>query len=98
MRANKLAKYKEEENGDWKFLIWDELSDSPKMPGGTVGHRWGEAEGKWNLEFKDPSDDSEILPKLTLIDENKNTAQVITREFGTGKISKRGVPTRTNRN
>ncbi len=54
LRANKVDRYKNEENGDWKFLIWDELSDSPKTPGGTVGHRWGTAEGKWNLEFKDP--------------------------------------------
>ncbi len=95
VRANRVSRYREEENGDWKFLIWDELSDSPRMPGGTVGHRWGTAEGKWNLEFKDPADGSEILPRLTLQDDDTGTVEVITREFGTGKISKRGVPVRT---
>ncbi|MBK7801084.1 MAG: nitrate reductase subunit alpha [Chloracidobacterium sp.] len=95
LRANKLSNYKDEENGEWKFLIWDELSDSPKMPSGTVGHRWGEQQGKWNLEFKDPSDDSDILPKLTLIDGDKNNVEVVTREFGEGTVAKRGVPTRT---
>jgi nitrate reductase alpha subunit len=95
VRANKFSRYTEEENGEWKFLVWDELSDEPRMPGGTVGHRWGEAEGKWNLEFKDPSDDSEIAPRLTLLDGSETTAQVIIREHGTGKVSTRGVPTRT---
>jgi hypothetical protein len=30
------------------------------MPGGFVGHRWGKRPGKWNLEFEDAKDGSEI--------------------------------------
>ena len=58
LRANRLAKYAEEENGDWKFLMWDEASDQPKMPMGSSGFRWGQTQGKWNLELKDGVDGS----------------------------------------
>jgi nitrate reductase alpha subunit len=48
LRANRLAKYAQEENGDWKFLMWDEASHGPKMPLGSSGFRWGQTDGKWN--------------------------------------------------
>jgi len=56
LRANTLERYQDEENGDWKFLIFDSLSNEPRMPGGTVGDRWGQTKGKWNVEFKDARD------------------------------------------
>lgn len=58
LRANKISRYAQEENGDWKFLVFDSLSNEPRMPGGSAGHRWDKTEGKWNLEPKDPTDGS----------------------------------------
>ncbi|HKZ01389.1 MAG TPA: molybdopterin-dependent oxidoreductase, partial [Pyrinomonadaceae bacterium] len=92
LRANKLARYKDEENGDWKFLVFDSLSNEPRMPGGAVGHRWGKTEGKWNLETKDARDGSEIAPLLTLIDHDPHSANVIFEEFGSDKVFTRTVP------
>ncbi len=58
------------ENGDWKFLMWDTNDERPRMPGGSVGHRWGEEKGKWNLKLEDAEDGSAINPELTFLDRN----------------------------
>ena len=92
LRANTLARYKDEENGDWKFLIYDSLSNQPRMPGGSVGHRWGQTQGKWNLEFKDPSDGSEIDPQLSFIDNSDEVVEVSFLEFGADETFLRSVP------
>src|SRR5215467_5483380 len=92
LRANKLSRYHDEENGEWKFLVFDSLSNEPRMPGGTVGHRWGKTQGKWNLEFKDPRDGSEIAPQLSLIQNNPQIINVDFEEFGSDRIFTRGVP------
>jgi nitrate reductase alpha subunit len=92
LRANKLARYKDEENGDWKFLVFDSLSNEPRMPGGAVGHRWGKTEGKWNLEPKDPTDGSPISPQLSFIDNHSQCVNVTVEEFGSEKLFTRGVP------
>ncbi|MBL8206655.1 MAG: nitrate reductase subunit alpha, partial [Blastocatellia bacterium] len=94
LRANKIARYRDEENGDWKFLVYDARSNEARMPGGFVGHRWGAAQGKWNLEFKDAKDGTEIDPQLTFLQQSDEVAQVAFHEFGTDKIFKRGVPAR----
>ena len=50
LRANRVARYKDVENGDWKMLVLDAKSAEPRMPKGAVGFRWGQKEkGKWNL-------------------------------------------------
>jgi len=94
LRANKIARYRDEENGDWKFLVYDAKSNEPRMPGGFVGHRWEPPQGKWNLEFKDAKDGAEIDPQLTFLKQSDEVAQVAFHEFGTDKIFKRGVPAR----
>lgn len=67
LRAGRLSAYADEENGEWKFLVWDATADRPKMPMGSVGHRWGVAKGKWNLVKKDGRDGSDIDPVLTFL-------------------------------
>ena len=67
LRADRLTKYKDIENGKWKFLMWDK-SNNPKMPMGSVGFRWGEEKGKWNLTLNDGVDGTPIDPELTFID------------------------------
>ncbi|MFQ6611122.1 MAG: molybdopterin-dependent oxidoreductase, partial [Fidelibacterota bacterium] len=92
LRANRISTYKNESNGDWKFLMWDETSNSPKMPKGSVGHRWDTHQGKWNLELKDGTDDSPIDPQLTFLDNNDSAELVTFDDFGASTERKRGVP------
>jgi nitrate reductase alpha subunit len=92
LRANKLSRYANEENGDWKFLVFDENSNEPRMPGGAVGQRWGKTEGQWNLELKDPSDGSEINPQLSFLYVDSATVEVEFTEFGSDRVFHRNVP------
>ena len=48
-----LSRYAGGENGDWKFLVWDEKSGQPRMPQGTGRLPLGQEQGKWNLVMKD---------------------------------------------
>ncbi len=92
VRAGDLEQYGDEENGDWKFLMWDEATNSPKMPMGAMGQRWQEKKGQWNLLLKDGKDGSEIRPALTLIDNNDEVVNVDVHDFGNELSFKRGVP------
>ena len=94
LRAGRLSDYAEEENGEWKFLQWDRNSNRPRMPMGSVGHRWGSEKGKWNLLPKDGKDGSEIDAELTFLDQNDGVAQVGFDDFGAGERHHRGVPYR----
>ncbi len=93
LRANRVEAYSEEENGDWKFLFWDEAADAPKMPMGSMGHRWGEP-GKWNLKLEDGRDGSPIDPRLTFLEKNDGQVVVHLDDFGDGSRLQRGVPVR----
>ncbi|HKZ78809.1 MAG TPA: nitrate reductase subunit alpha [Pyrinomonadaceae bacterium] len=92
LRANKLSRYAGEENGDWKFLVFDQKSNEPRMPGGAVGHRWGKTAGQWNLEPKDPTDGSLLAPQLTFMNGHSHYVNVAFDEFGSERIFHRGVP------
>lgn len=96
LRANKLAKYKDTENGDWKMVMYDTLSDEIKMPKGTIGHRYGdEGKGKWNLTLEDSTDDSKIDPALTLLDVKDKKCKVAFYAFREEKYFWREVPVKT---
>jgi nitrate reductase / nitrite oxidoreductase, alpha subunit len=94
LRANRLRKYAMVENGDWKFLMWDALSSSPKMPKGSVGDRWAmQDKGKWNMKLEDGLDHSPIEPTLTFLGE-KQPVPVVFHDFSEGKAHRREVPVR----
>ncbi len=92
LRAGEVEKYKDEENGDWKFLVLDETSDELRMLGGSTGHRWGEDKGQWNLRLRDPSDDSDVLPRVTLLDNADEVVQCDFDDFAADTTRLRGVP------
>jgi nitrate reductase alpha subunit len=94
VRANRLERYAGAENGDWKFLMWDEAEGRPKMPMGSSGFRWGKEKGKWNTLLRDGVDGSEIRPALTFLDGNDGVVQVLLDDFGEGRTVLRGVPTK----
>ncbi len=81
VRANCLDKYKNEENGAWKFLIFDELSKEPRMPQGSVGFRWQKEKGKWNLLMQDGTDGSQLEPALSLNEYKDDVLPVVFEEF-----------------
>ena len=62
LRAGRLARYAAEENGDWKFLVFDAKTGEPRMPRGAIGSRWQAQKGRWNLELKDDLDGTDIDP------------------------------------
>ena len=93
LRANTIKRYKDEENGEWKFLVYDTTSKGPKMPKGSVGHRWQSRKGQWNLELKDGLDDAPIDPQLTFIDDSEEVVQVGFEDFSDENVVvRRGVP------
>jgi nitrate reductase alpha subunit len=94
LRAGRMKRYDDEENGEWKFLIWDTGSNEPRAPGGTVGHRWGEQKGRWNLKLEDPTDGSPLEPELSFLEVNDAVLQVEVPDFGGGRSMLRGVPVR----
>ncbi|WP_456429853.1 nitrate reductase subunit alpha [Rhodocaloribacter sp.] len=92
VRANRIAKYKDVENGDWKFLNLDAGTGAPVMPRGSVGHRWDQARGHWNLKLEDALTGEPYDPALTLLDRSDDVAQVAFTDFGLSKERLRGVP------
>ena len=100
LRANTLDSFSDTENGDWKFLIWDQEEQRPRVPVGSVGHRWGKEPGKWNLKMEDAHDGGRLDPMLTLLESNDGTSPVLFDDFGNDREVMRHVPTKvieTNR-
>ena len=93
LRAGRLEGYADEEHGEWKFLQWDRGDDRPKMPMGSVGHRWGE-KGKWNMLPQDGKDGSAIDAELSFLEANQGVASVRLDDFAEGQSVHREVPVR----
>jgi len=94
LRANRIDRYRNAEHGDWKLLVFDRASGEPRMPQGTVGFRWGEPKGQWNLDLVDGADGSAIDPEVTLIDRHDDVLPVEFNDFGRSTTVRRGVPVR----
>lgn len=92
VRAGELENYSSEENSDWKFLMWDEKTNAPKMPLGSMGHRWQAKKGEWNLLLKDGKDGSEINPTITFLNSKDAVVNVEIADFGNEKTFHRGTP------
>ena len=93
LRANRLSQYKDIENGDWQFLMWDETEKRPKVPMGSVGNRWAEKnKGKWNLKLEDNVDGSMINPQLTFLNDVDDLLEIELDNFAEGETNLRRVP------
>lgn len=64
LRASDLGQTTEQ--GEWKPVIHDAISDSLVVPNGTMGQRWEEGK-KWNLKLE-TEDGSKINPTLSMTD------------------------------
>src|SRR5690606_4487883 len=80
--------------GEWKTVVWDELTNQIQIPNGTQGHRW-DNDNKWNLELK-KEDGSTIDPRLSFMDSADEITQVSFPYFAEeeGGTVERGVPVR----
>jgi nitrate reductase alpha subunit len=92
VRANLLKRYQEVEHGDWKFIVFDRLEKRPVMPLGSVGFRWQEKKGQWNLQLEDGLDSAQIDPLLTFMDNYDKELPVSFTDFGNMSVFNRGVP------
>ncbi|GAB3159223.1 nitrate reductase subunit alpha [Micromonospora sonneratiae] len=72
----------------FKTVLWDTATDAPAVPRGSLGHRWGEESGQWNLDLGD------LDPALTCL--GGESVQVSLPRFDTDEpqVLRRGVPTR----
>jgi len=71
----------QDKNAEWKPVIIDTNSNSVVVPNGTIGSRWDDS-GKWNLEVKNVTDDSEIWPEISLIKSSDTVVSVGFPYFG----------------
>ncbi len=95
LRANRLERYADVENGDWQFLFWDTNDNRPKLPSGAVGSRWAEQnKGHWNLKLEDITDGSAIDPVLSFLDDADENVMVEFDDFAEARAIGRGVPAR----
>ncbi len=94
VRANRISKYENVENGEWKFLNYDAGTGTLVMPNGSVGHRWDKEKGRWNLKYQDGADNTPYDPELSLIEKNEEILPVEFVEYGLDKKVLRGVPVR----
>jgi len=93
VRAQSISRYRDVENGEWKFLVYDAKSGEPRMPKGAMGHRWAKDDtGKWNMELKDGVDNTELEPLLSFIDDKDEVLQVEFTDYQRQSVSQRGVP------
>ncbi|NCA85477.1 MAG: nitrate reductase subunit alpha [Clostridia bacterium] len=92
LRAGKVDKYKDIENGEWKFLNIDTQTGDLVCPGGSSGHRWDGKDGNWNMKFEDAETGKSYDPTLTLLDKNDEILQLNFIEYGKELSAQRGVP------
>ncbi|WP_435125426.1 nitrate reductase subunit alpha [Micromonospora tulbaghiae] len=76
----------------FRTVLWDSATDAPAVPRGSLGHRWGEQRGQWNLDLGD------LEPALTCLGAGDAVEVELPRfDTDTPQALRRGVPTRTVR-
>jgi len=85
LRASDIKKLDTLDKAEWKPLLIDEKSNQVIVPNGTIGSRWSEEQGKWNLETKNTADDSEIWPLKSLVENHDDVVEVSFPYFASEK-------------
>ncbi len=84
----------QDNNPEWKTVVFDENTGNLVAPTGSIGFRWGE-EGKWHLEPKDGATGEDITPQLSLVGNPDEVVEVHFPRFDNGdKTIARNVPAR----
>ncbi|MCB0668077.1 MAG: nitrate reductase subunit alpha, partial [Saprospiraceae bacterium] len=92
IRANEVKQFDNIENGDWKFLNFDEDTNTLVVPKGSSGFRWDKKGGFWNLKLEDSETNNSYNPLLTFIQNHDEILQVQYTEFGLAQHCHRGIP------
>ena len=96
LRSSSIPGAADEDLADWKLVVLDEKLQ-PRIPKGTVGHRWQKQKGQWNLESRDARTGEEYTPRLTLRDASEETVELNIDDFsepGAPRTLIRRVPAR----
>ncbi|KOV87900.1 nitrate reductase subunit alpha [Nocardia sp. NRRL S-836] len=76
---------------EWKTVLLDRVTGEPVVPNGSLGFRWADEPGRWNLDL------GAVTPELTVHD-GQGTAEVLLPRFdapdGRADAVVRGVPVR----
>ncbi len=70
----------QDNNPEWKTVVFDENTGNLVAPTGSIGFRWGE-EGKWQLEPKDGATNEDITPQLSLVGNPDEVVEVCFPHF-----------------
>lgn len=82
LRASDLSgKLSQENDAEWKPLLYDSNTASPVIPNGTIGSRWDKS-GKWNLELTDLVTGEEIKPLLSFAESHDSLIDITFPYFG----------------
>lgn len=81
-----------QELGEWKTVIYDEITGELEVPKGTQGHRW-DGDKNWNLDLT-REDGTKMDPKLSFIEDSDEISMVTFPYFAEeeGGTIERGVP------
>lgn len=71
----------DQENGQWKTVLYDERSQQFVVPNGSIGFRW-ENSGRWNLRLHDEARGEAIDPLLSYAEDNDEWIPVQLPQFG----------------
>lgn len=90
LRASDLSD--DQTKGEWKTIVWDDVTNEPATPNGSMGFRW-DNDNKWNLELE-KRDGNFIDPSLSFINKSDNVTMVQFPYFAeeNGGVVERGVP------
>lgn len=92
-RFLRSSDFHDEENlGEWKTVVWNEVTNQIETPNGSQGFRW-DGGSKWNLDLE-KEDGSQIKPRLSFLETSDAVAQVTFPYFAEkeGGTVTRGVP------
>jgi len=92
VRASDLGLASEENQGAWKTVLWDEITDAPVVPKGSIGFRYDKAD-QWNLHLE-TAEGTPISPQLSFLN---NADDVLMVQFPcfedtSTRVLHRGVP------
>jgi nitrate reductase / nitrite oxidoreductase, alpha subunit len=96
LHASQLERYRDQEHGDWKLVVWDQGSSTARLPKGSLGFRWSKSDpGKWNLQMEDAANGEALQPDLSFFDTHEAVLELEFDDFDRGQVVRRGVPVRT---
>jgi len=94
LRAGEIEQFADLDRNEWKFVNVDAATGELVVPMGSVGDRWGEEKGKWNLKLESSVDGRPYSPLLSFHEVHDDVLQTVFVDFGLDRRRLRGVPVR----